>query len=228
MAVPAETSDPPVGVRARRLAERRAELLDAAIRVIQREGDQVAMEDIAAEAGISRPILYRHFGDARGLYDAVARRYGEQLVARLTGADDGAGAGDGGAGDGSPAVTGGRPLLHRQVVRFLGFVAENPNLYRFLVRRAPARSGPGATRSGLSRLIAGRTARFLTDAGWEPAAAVVAGDLLVGGLEATADRWLDEPVGTHEEVAELVTDLVWSGFRATGRERSARPGPPAA
>jgi hypothetical protein len=114
-------------------------------------------------------------------------------------------------------------------VTFLGFVAENPNLYRFLVRRAPARSGPGAgagagagaTRAGLSRVVAGRTTRFLTDAGWDPAAAAVAGDLLVGGLEATADRWLDEPVGSHEEVAELVTTLVWSGFAAAARR--ARP-----
>ena len=197
-----------VGVRARRLAERRTELLDAAIRVIRREGDQVAMEGIAAEAGISRPILYRHFGDARGLYDAVARRYGEELVTRLRAVADG------------PS---GRALLHRQVVTFLGLVADDPNLYRFLVRRAPARPGRGAGRSGLSQLIAGRTARFLTASGWDPAAAVVAGDLLVGGLEATADRWLDAPVGTHAEVAELVTSLVWSGFRAASRAPAALP-----
>ncbi|HEY8548143.1 MAG TPA: TetR/AcrR family transcriptional regulator [Acidimicrobiales bacterium] len=207
MAVPAETTDAPVGVRARRLAERRAELLDAAVRVIRREGDQVAMEDIATEAGISRPILYRHFGDARGLYDAVARHYGEQLVARLAAVGS----------EGRPPRSG-RALLHRQVVTFLGFVAEQPNLYRFLVRRAPARSGPKASRSGLSRLISGTTARFLTEAGWDAATATVAGDILVGGLEATADRWLDEPLGSHEEVAELVTDLVWSGFAGAARQ----------
>ena len=65
-------------------------------------------------------------------------------------------------------------------------------------------SGPG---------VAARTAGFLVGSGWERPAAVVAADLLVGGLEATADRWLDEPVGSHEEVAELVTTLAWSGFR---------------
>ena len=195
MGVPAETSE---GARARRLADRRAELLEAALRVIRREGDGVAMEAIAAEAGISRPILYRHFGDASGLYSAVARRFNDQLTARLLQTD----------GTGS-----GRSLLHRQVVTFLSVVAEDPTVYRFLVRSAPARDRSRALRSDVSRLVAARTAGFLVGSGWERPAAVVAADLLVGGLEATADRWLDEPVGSHEEVAELVTTLAWSGFR---------------
>jgi AcrR family transcriptional regulator len=221
MAVPAETSAVPEasdphraptgeGLRARRLADRRAELLDAAVRVIRREGDGVAMEAIATEAGISRPILYRHFGDASGLYSAVARRFNDELTARLQRT--------GGAGSG-------RALLHRQVVTFLALVAEDPNVYRFLVRRAPARDRSRALRSDVSRLVAARTADFLAGAGWERPAAVVAADLLVGGLEATADRWLDEPVGSHDEVAELVTTLAWSGFRALAHRAAATPAP---
>jgi AcrR family transcriptional regulator len=204
MAVPAETSpavpEVPVeeGVRARRLADRRAELLDAAVRVIRREGEKVAMEDIAAEAGISRPILYRHFGDAGGLHSAVARRFNDQLTARLVDIE---------------GIATGRALLHRQVVTFMEAVAEDPNVYRFLVRGASSRDRSKALRSDVSRLVAAGTVRFLTGSGWDRAAAVVAADLLIGGLEATADRWLDEPVGTYEEVAELVTALAWSGFR---------------
>jgi AcrR family transcriptional regulator len=200
MTVPADTSAASgTGVRAQRLADRRAELLDAAIRVIRREGDRVAMEGIAAEAGISRPILYRHFGDASGLYSAVARRFNDQLTARLRRTE---------------GVASGRALLHRQVVTFLATVAEDPNVYRFLIRRGPARHRSQPLRSEVSRLVAASTVRFLTGAGWDRPAAVVAADLLVGGLETTADRWLDEPVGTYEEVAELVTTLAWSGFRA--------------
>jgi AcrR family transcriptional regulator len=204
MASPAETSEVAgQGERARRLAERRAELLDAALRVIRRDGDRVAMEDIATEAGISRPILYRHFGDAGGLYSAVAHRFNDQLTAKLLRIE--------GAGSG-------RALLHRQVVTFLSLVADDPNLYRFLVRRRPDRARTGPHRSDLSRTIAARMVDYLTEVGWERPTAVVAADLLVGGLEATADRWLDEPVGSHEEVADLVTDLAWSGFRNVGRQ----------
>jgi AcrR family transcriptional regulator len=209
MAMPAESSataatvGPAQGERARRLTERRVELLDAALRVIRRDGDRVAMEDIATEAGISRPILYRHFGDANGLYSAVARRFNDDLTAKLLSFE--------GAGSG-------RALLHRQVVTFLSLVADDPNVYRFLVRRRPDRPRSGSHRSDLSRTIAARTVDYLTGAGWERPTAVVAADLMVGGLEATADRWLDEPVGSYEEVADLVTDLAWSGWRTEARK----------
>jgi AcrR family transcriptional regulator len=195
---PEGRSSAPPGVRSRRVAARRAELLEAAVRVIRREGDRVAMEDIAAEAGISRPILYRHFGGTDGLYGAVARRFNEELGARLA----------------RPGrVPQGRALLHRQVSTFLGFVAEDPNVYRFLVRRSPRHRATGG-RSGFSLLVSARTVDFLEAAGWDRPAAVVAADLLVGGLEAVADRWLDEPQGSVDEVAETMTALVWSGLAA--------------
>ncbi len=37
------------------------------------------MEVIAAEAGITKPVLYRHFGDKDGLYEALAERYVKEL-----------------------------------------------------------------------------------------------------------------------------------------------------
>src|SRR3569833_4328 len=58
---------------------RRRGLLDAADRIIRREGPDVSMASIAAEAGITKPILYRHFGDKSGLYQALADRHTRQL-----------------------------------------------------------------------------------------------------------------------------------------------------
>ena len=46
-------------------------LLQAAQRAIHRSGPDVSMDQIAAEAGITKPILYRHFGDRRGLARAL-------------------------------------------------------------------------------------------------------------------------------------------------------------
>ncbi|MCB1004958.1 MAG: helix-turn-helix transcriptional regulator [Acidimicrobiales bacterium] len=42
---------------------RRAELADAAVRAIRTVGADASMADIAAEAGITKPVLYHHFGD---------------------------------------------------------------------------------------------------------------------------------------------------------------------
>src|SRR6185503_13694774 len=62
---------------------RRAQLLDAADRAIQRDGPDVSMAAIAAEAGVTKPIVYRHFGDKAGLYRALAERHTDELLASI-------------------------------------------------------------------------------------------------------------------------------------------------
>src|SRR3954471_24823067 len=71
---------PSLPVRRRRdRVARRDELLAAADRVVRELGPEASMEAIAAEAGITKPILYRHFGDKDDLYSALAERYLEEL-----------------------------------------------------------------------------------------------------------------------------------------------------
>src|SRR3954467_6722372 len=62
---------------------KRDELLAAADRVVQREGSAATMNLIAAEAGITKPILFRRFGDKVGLSLALADRHIELLLDRL-------------------------------------------------------------------------------------------------------------------------------------------------
>jgi AcrR family transcriptional regulator len=182
---------------------RRAELLDAAIRVIRRGGGRVAMEDIAAEAGISRPILYRHFGDATGLYAAVADRFCQELLARVKASMRGA----------EPGLE----LLRTQIRVYLGFIAEEPDLYRFLIHQIPPDRPRSPTHgSGFSRMIADGTAEHLESAGWNHVRAVVAADLFVGGLAAAASRWVEEPTSSYEELADRMAAILWNGFQRAG------------
>jgi AcrR family transcriptional regulator len=215
------TAPAPPAVRAEpkngspRREARRAELLDAALRVIRRGHGRVAMEDIAAEAGISRPILYRHFGDASGLYAAVADHYCQELLGRLRK---------------GPAEMGhGRHLLRHQVHEYLAFVAEEPDVYRFLKDQAPPDRPRSVTHgSGFSRVIADATARLLQEAGWDAKTAVAGADLFIGGLEAAASRWVEEPSGSHEELANRLSAVLWNGFQRGGArvvpEPAVRPG----
>src|SRR3954463_9018501 len=69
--------------RTARRAARRTELLEAAVRAIRRDGPGVSMDVIAAEAGVTKPIIYRHFGDRIGLATALADQFGAALVAEL-------------------------------------------------------------------------------------------------------------------------------------------------
>src|SRR5437763_7604163 len=53
---------------------RREEFVEATIRAVARHGPEVGMDEIAAEAGVTKPVLYRHFTDKADLYLAVGRR----------------------------------------------------------------------------------------------------------------------------------------------------------
>ena len=59
---------------------RREELLDAADTVIRRVGSKASAALIAKEAGVTKPIIYRHFGDLSDLYRALAIRHQERLT----------------------------------------------------------------------------------------------------------------------------------------------------
>src|SRR4051812_7368246 len=69
--------------RSGRSQARRLSLLEAADRVVRRSGPEASMAAIAAEAGISKPVVYRHFGDKGGLYRALADRHISDLMRRL-------------------------------------------------------------------------------------------------------------------------------------------------
>ncbi|MEO3805243.1 helix-turn-helix domain-containing protein [Nonomuraea sp. B1E8] len=75
-------------VRRLRRAERREQILDAATRAFARAGyTATGLDDIAAEAELTRAMLYRHFDSKADLYRAVLDRACARL-AEATGADN--------------------------------------------------------------------------------------------------------------------------------------------
>ena len=81
-----QVNSPPVRRLAR--AERREQILDAATRAFARRGfAATGLDDVAAEAGVSHVILYRHFDSKTDLYRAVLERACARL-AETVGTDD--------------------------------------------------------------------------------------------------------------------------------------------
>src|SRR6201991_5290331 len=109
-------------------ARRRKELLEAADRVVLRDGPQASMNAIAAEAGITKPILYRHFGDKAGLYQALAVRHTDALLDSLRAALD------------APAER--RRRVEATLDTSLAAIEARPQVYRFLMH--PAEDAPQA------------------------------------------------------------------------------------
>jgi AcrR family transcriptional regulator len=185
------------------VADRRAALLEAADRVVQREGQDASMNVIAAEAGITKPILYRHFGDKGGLYRALAARYIDDLLGRLRAA---------------LLTRGGLEARTRATVdAYLVSIEDNPQVYRFLVRRAAVEEpGVRGQVEGFVRRFGDELAVGITHEpalGEVPAArAGVWAHGIAGMVQAAGDWWLDQSDVPRSVVVDELTSLLVAGF----------------
>ncbi|WP_431040663.1 TetR family transcriptional regulator [Streptomyces sp. P1-3] len=201
--------------------QRRRELLEAADRVVLRDGPGASMNAIAAEAGITKPILYRHFGDKGGLYRALAERHTDALLASLRAALD------------APADR--RERVESTLSTYLAAIEARPQVYRFLMHPADAEqqveaeqgfdvgrhSAPLLRRMGeeLAEVIAERV--DLGPGGMDLARAW--GHGIVGMMYAAGDWWLRERPCPREDLVRHLTDLLWGQLAAAG-DRADGPG----
>lgn len=173
---------------------RRAEFVAGAIEAIGRVGPGATVEQIAAELGTTRQVLYRQFDDRADLDAAIAAHASTLLVEHLTPEFD--------IGDGVEAG------VRRALAAYLAFVQAHLSLYRF-VRARDADSAPGAVRrvkDTLTALVSGIARSVLAEGGTpaiDPDTMAVA---LVGLADAVIEAWLDEPQGVP--AASLLDQLV--------------------
>lgn len=198
---------PPAAEREARRSTRREDLLDAAAAAVDAHGDRVTMTAMAAEAGVTKPVLYRYFGDRAGLYEALAARFAAGLLDRLRPALDG-------------GVTG-RHAVEASVAAYLSYVESHRALYRFLVRRLPT-SGPAG--QGLVRGFVHRVAAEISDAlgpGLRAAGVPAANVELVafavtGTVQLAGEVWLERGTIPRREAVAQLSELLWRGLTAIG------------
>ncbi|MEW1697262.1 TetR family transcriptional regulator [Streptomyces sp. NPDC093249] len=185
--------------------QRRRELLEAADRVVLRDGPKASMNAIAAEAGITKPILYRHFGDKGGLYRALAIRHTDALLDALRAALD--------------APSDRRRRVEATLDTYLASIEAMPQVYRFLMHPAEESHQPeqgfdvGRHSAPLLRRMGeelGRVVAERIDLG--PGAEVQAriwGHGIVGMMHAAGDWWLGERPCSREDLVRSMADLLW-------------------
>lgn len=201
----------------RRDPERRAQLLEAADRAIAAHGAAVRMEDIASQAGVTKPIVYRHFGDKGGLYEAVARRAARLIEERLEAA--------------LARADGPREKLRATIDAFLAAVEERPETYRFLLHSAATERPEVSQAVGdftheLARRLAGVLREQFARFGLEVDHADLLAHALVGSVHQVSAWWLsdpdvDGPAISREQLRELLVRLLWSGLPSVGVEDAA-------
>ncbi len=183
--------------------ERRKALIDATVRAVRRHGAGVGMDQIAAEAGTSKPVVYRYFTDKADLYLAVGQRVGQGLVDRIKDAIDG--------------QPDGRSMLAAGVDAYLHVIEEEPELYRFVVHhtlldRPVERDLVTDYSSMLGSYISCRLGDLMREVGLDSGAAEPWGFGLIGLVRSAGEWWLERQSMSRQALADYLTSLVWSGF----------------
>ena len=186
-------------------AERRAALVDAATRAIATHGATASMEQIAAEAGVSKATLYDNFDGKAGLTDALLARYGREVLERF-------------------AVGLGAPLTAQQVVRggieiFVGLIEAQPETYRFIVLNADGGAVMADVAAPITALVRSELTRQGIDAGGSEALAHVT----LGAVFTSTEWWCSHRSLERDAFVELLVGYVWAGFTASGMEASDEP-----
>jgi len=184
-------------------ARRRREFVDAALRVLEVQGHDLPMDAVAAEAGVTKPVLYRYFQDKSALVDALAERGSEILLDRLL-----------------PAIRAGRPALSRvrdAVGAYFAVIDEHPNLYWLLAReaRSDSRSGPDSIQQNKAFIATALTAVLgdhlraygLDSGGAEPWAYG-----MTGLVQSTGEWWLQRRSMSRATVVGYVTQIIWAAI----------------
>jgi len=201
-------------------ATRRTQLVDAALQAIREHGAHVGMDELAARAGTSKTVVYRHFADRAQLHLAVCARVAQVLTSQVREAMDG--------------VEHPRDKTAAGIGAYLRLIEHDAEVYRFVVHRplvarpvgAPAAevdlaeadlAGEQDPVGDLASLVGDQAAAVIADqlrrGGKDTSAATSWGHAIVGLVRGAGDNWLARPAGiTRAQLADQLTDLTWAGL----------------
>jgi AcrR family transcriptional regulator len=208
----------PDGRRSRWTEHRRArreDLVAAAVEAVRRVGAELAVDDVARSAGVSKTVIYRYFSDKDELIDAVLERIAQAiLLPRLLGElaadhpDD-------------------RAALRAVITAFVSLIDEEPQLYRFGYAQA-GRSGRADLVADAERVVGQALEQHLGarlgEAGrpTEPATTWAYG--VVGMVQLAAHRWSDTRHVPSSDLVDHLTELAYGGLGALlPRRRTSTP-----
>jgi AcrR family transcriptional regulator len=182
--------------------DRREQLLGVGRSLFAEKGfEATSIEEIAQRAGVSKPVVYEHFGGKEGLYAVVVDREMQSLLNRIT-----------------SALTAGhaRQLVEQAALALLTYVEDETDGFRVLTRDSPVVSGSGTFSSLLNDIasqVESRLAREFEVRGLQTELSGMYAQMLVGMVALTGQWWLEVREPPREEVAAHLVNLGWNGLR---------------
>jgi AcrR family transcriptional regulator len=182
-------------------AQRREQLISIGRSLFAERGfDATSIEEIAARAKVSKPVVYEHFGGKEGLYAVVVDREVRALLDRVT-----------------TALTAGHPreLLEQAAMALLDYIEGETDGFRVLVRESPVMSATGNFSSVLND-VAHQVEYILggefKQRGFDPKLAELYSQALVGMVALTGQWWLEVRKPRKELVAAHLVNIAWNGL----------------
>jgi AcrR family transcriptional regulator len=195
---------------------RREELIDAALAAIDAHGSEVGMDQIAAAAHTSKPVIYRYFADKDELYRAVGKRVIAQIVDALRGV---------------PAEPDPRALMLAGIDAYLQLLEDHPRLFRFVTQHRLFDDPTSAeVNNPVAEVLTAALGEQLRAIGLDPAGARPWGAAVVGFIRSASLWWLDHPAAmTRAQLTAYLGALLWGGgaglFQLAGQDVDPRPSP---
>lgn len=181
--------------------ERREQLVDVGRRLFADKGfEAVTIEEIAAKAGVSKPVVYEHFGSKDGLYAVIVDREMNILLAMV-----------------SDSLTADNPraLLEQAARALFDYIEGRSDGFRVLVRDSPVAQNTGNFASLLRDVasqVEARLAGEFDSKDFPSKFAPMYANMLVGMVALTGQWWLDVRKPKKDEVVAHVVNLAWNGI----------------
>ena len=191
--------------------ERREQLLNVGRSLFADKGfEAVSVEEIAARAGVSKPVVYEHFGGKEGLYAVLVDREMNDLLHSI-----------------SDALTAGsaRMLLEQAGMALFDYIDANPDGFRILVRDSPVSQSSGSFASlivDIAAQVEHLLAREFDSHDISTKYAGVYSQALVGMVALTGQWWLDVRKPGKEDVVAHLVNLAWNGLEHMERKPALR------
>ncbi|WP_331272221.1 TetR/AcrR family transcriptional regulator [Motilibacter aurantiacus] len=184
--------------------ERREQLLDVGRSLFAEKGfEGTSVEEIAAKAGVSKPVVYEHFGGKEGLYAVVVDREVERLLGSITGT--------------LTATERSRELLEQAALALLDYIESSSDGFRILVRDSPVASSGGGTFATIMSDVGTQVEHILIaefkKRGMDAKVAPLYAQMLVGMVALTGQWWLDARRPRKADVAAHLVNLAWNGLK---------------
>ena len=188
-------------------AARREQLLQVGRKLFAERGfAATSVEEIAAKAGVSKPVVYEHFGGKEGLYAVIVDREMQRLLSMV---------------EGALTETNARRLLEQAALALLDYIEQDTDGFRILVRDSPVATSTGTFASLIGDIavqVEHLLAKEFKQRGFDTKYAPMYSQMLVGMVALTGQWWVDVRKPKKADVAAHLVNLTWNGLRALERK----------